>query len=327
MSRHAKIAGLLASVAIGVSGCGGGAGEGGAVAHVGGAAITSATLAHWIEVMRAEHFEAAAPGETAREHALSFLIGSQWLLGEAAARGMAVSAAQAERQFGEKLKSYPGGAAELSEFLKLSGRTIADAKFVAKVEVAARRLQTSMTEAEPKVTPAAIAAYYQRHKSKYVFDEQRAVVITRSESKAKMLRVRRGLESGKLTPETAEMVSLEYGRGGKARGEKALYKAIYAATPGVLTGPLKDGPVYFLFKLTAIIPEQQQTLAEAQGTAEKDLVTEQHEQALLAFVKAWRATWVPRTSCLPGYVVWECREYRGAAKSPREEPFSIPATV
>jgi phosphatidylethanolamine-binding protein (PEBP) family uncharacterized protein len=100
--------------------------------------ITKASFEHWMKVT-------AALGHTAHEgsviHAalqlkvLEFLISSQWVLGEAAARGVSVSEAQVrERLHQISAKRYPTPAA-LAKYLASVDESEADLRFRVKLEL------------------------------------------------------------------------------------------------------------------------------------------------------------------------------------------------
>ncbi|HTB71017.1 MAG TPA: hypothetical protein VK707_08560 [Solirubrobacteraceae bacterium] len=46
-------------------------------------------------------------------------------------------------------------------------------------------------------------------------------------------------------------------------------------------------------------------------TSQKGLTGAQQQQALARFIREFTAKWSARTSCQPGYVVQECKEYKG----------------
>ena len=273
--------------------------------------------------MRAEHISPSSPTETLSEHALSALIASQWLIHEASARGLGVTSAQATRRLAERREAYPNGAEEFQEFLKLSGQTPADAMLVARTEVAADRIRAALASEEPRVTPIRLLTYYKRHKKDFVLDEQRPVEVGQTESEAAALALKRKLIADRLTGSATGLQQLEYSSEANHRSEELLYRAIYAAKPGVLMGPIKDGRFYFIFRLTAIVPPLQQTLVEVRATVEKRLLEEQHHQSLNAFIAAWRTKWLPETSCLAKYAVRQCRGYSGAVGSAHENPFTV----
>lgn len=138
MIRRIAALGLLGAITAGLSSCGGG-GRPDAVAQVAGVPIAAAMLNHWTAVMNTEHTTLMS-SETMRQHALSFLISSLWLIEQAAAQGLGVSQAEVQRRVQERVHAHANGASEFREYLQLSGQTMADVMFDAKAEVAAAKL-------------------------------------------------------------------------------------------------------------------------------------------------------------------------------------------
>jgi diaminopimelate epimerase len=102
------------------------------------------------------------------------------------------------------------------------------------------------------------------------------------------------------------------------RGEDALERAIFSATPNILVGPVTAGTNHFVFEVKQIKPAHQRTLVEVRGEIEATLVAEQRQRTLAAFVKTWEVKWIARTNCAPGLVVSQCRQY--AAKAGTRRP-------
>jgi hypothetical protein len=105
------------------------------------------TLAHWTAV--AEHeatpagkASAAATAETApAEQALSFLISSDWVLGEARALGIHISTAQVRRSYDRIRAQQFHKLSQFHAFLRSSGETVADLLFRVRLNVTSNRVQ------------------------------------------------------------------------------------------------------------------------------------------------------------------------------------------
>jgi parvulin-like peptidyl-prolyl isomerase len=98
-------------------------------------------------------------------------------------------------------------------------------------------------------------------------------------------------------------------------GEPKLNRAIFAATPGVLTGPIGTSYGYFVFDVVKIRFEHEQPLREVQASIQRQLARPLQERALAGFIKQWRAKWTARTDCSPGDVVPECRQFKPSQDS------------
>ena len=145
---------VLIVLALALAGCGGGgssttttisvvpsspaastaaASSSGAVASVAGVPIAKASYEHWLAVERA-----GGASANAGHRALSFLITSQWVIDEAAARKLSVSEAEVKQRFAQISKqSLAGG---LQKFLKKADETEADLLARVKVELLESRI-------------------------------------------------------------------------------------------------------------------------------------------------------------------------------------------
>lgn len=302
---------------IGCGGCAGGADDSIAV-RVGQAAVTSATVNRWMSAMAGGRLPPdPSRRQQLREQALAFLIPAQWLLGEAAEQRIEPSGREVRRQLEQKRRaSFPGGAAELNEFLKATGQDESNITFEAKAELASAKIWQVLASRQPAITQAQVASYYARHRQRYLIPEQRALYVSTLKSTAYAKALRRDIETGKKRfadvskHETIELPPIAYSTSG---GEDAvLDRAIHFARPHVLVGPVRvHGIDYCMFEVRRITPARQQTLAQVQSSIIHQLADQQQRRALAAFVRAWRLRWTARTHCSPGYVVQKCREYNG----------------
>lgn len=106
-----------------------------AVASVSGVPIARAGYEHWLAVERALG-GSSNPGH----EALAFLITSQWVLSEAAARKISVSEAEVKQRLAKvKRQSFPK-ASSFARFLSTSGETEADLLARVKVELLQERI-------------------------------------------------------------------------------------------------------------------------------------------------------------------------------------------
>jgi phosphatidylethanolamine-binding protein (PEBP) family uncharacterized protein len=111
-----------------------------AVAFVSGTPIPKSSYQHWVSV------ETALGAASSPSHqVLGFLITSEWVLGEAAARGITISEAEVKQRFAQlERQSFPK-AGELQKYLAKSGETEADLLARIKVELLASRIAAKVT--------------------------------------------------------------------------------------------------------------------------------------------------------------------------------------
>lgn len=304
----------------------GGAGSNEIVATVGHVAIARATLDHWTAVLlggRASSVSSAAEKDTQRRRALTFLISAEWLIGEAGARGVAPSKPEVHQRVDEhEQRSFPGGSAELYEFLKVSGETVTDMELEERVGLIASRLRKAAIAAAPRVTPTQVAAYYDAHPHAFVSPEAREVRLTNRKSAAAADQVLGEVKAGKSFAALSSPVTIE--RAGDVTATnpvEPLARAIYAARLNVLTGPIRQGPDYNLIEVKRVRPVRRETLRQASGAIARQLREASLRRALVAAVDTWRTRWRARTSCHPGYVVQKCRQYSGPDSA--EDPLAF----
>lgn len=342
-SGVALLAALSAACAL--CACGAGARDP-VVVRVGESAITRATVSHWMTLMAPERFvpdpprfsaciahqQALAPNAVSadlkeecsqqyralEQKVLGFLISSRWLTGEAAEENVAASAQQVRRRAEQDRR------AEEATGVALWGYTEADLMLKARAELAAARIRQALAAREPRVTGAEVAAYYRRHTRRYERRERRYFAIVEqigSEAAARKLMREVAQRPSKLS-NIANYEFLEWPHIGDPRPTKRVIKrAIFAARPHTLVGPLPLLGRYCFFEVTYVLPRIVKSLAQVRTTIERQLAHTRLRRALTSFVAGWRRRWVAKTGCAPGYVVQKCRQYAGPRA--REDPLAL----
>ncbi|MGO9761166.1 MAG: peptidylprolyl isomerase [Solirubrobacteraceae bacterium] len=329
------------AVVVAIAACGGGQSR--VVARVGDTAITEATLDQWVVALAPGHvapdppdyaacveykrslsplpaeagLEAGLKAECRQEYqalrtrALDFLITSEWELHEAAAQGLSVSRREVERRLQQR---------EYGPFQ--AGTAIAELRFAVEAELASTALSQLAIGIAHAPTTAQVAAYYRAHRRSFLIPERRYIEIDNLLSEAAAVRAKREVESGRSF---ARMVLHEViERPGPIESEtedEAARKAIFAAKPNVLTGPVPVRGEHSLFEVKRVVPARYRPLARVKGSIATQLTRERRQRALARFIVAWRSRWLARTACSPGYVVQKCRQYHGA-RAP-EDPLTF----
>ncbi len=129
-----------------------------AVAVVAGVPISKTSYAHWLSVEQ----KLGASGSPSHQ-ALGFLITSEWVLGEAAARHLAVSEAEVKRRFAQLVhQSFPK-AGSLRAYLAKSGESEADLLARIKVELLASRIAAKITAGRSASQRSALLAGFEKN--------------------------------------------------------------------------------------------------------------------------------------------------------------------
>jgi foldase protein PrsA len=262
---------------------------------------------------------------------LGTLVNNAWLFGELAEAGVAIDQRElqsAYRQGLAQVAKSPGGLAGL---LKSSGHTVADLKYELSATQASDKLYAMIAAKTPKPTPALLADYYRRHKSDFLLPEQRDIYILHTKSKASALRAKTEIKAGKSFAEVVKSVGTSQPLGAKEGRDRTLTRtsyaqrnlidAIFSARPKVLSGPFQlrgEGKHFvalgfYVYEVLRKIPARQLSLAQAKAQIEQLLPQELQNSTRKDFIAAYRAKWKARTDCAPGYVIENCRQFKGKA--------------
>jgi hypothetical protein len=297
-----------AALALALAACGGGSSSSGRVAiRVGDATIRAGDVrrqmqadasggevpdaprfARCIARLRAQQSEMLAEAlveecrsryESLRARALTTLISSRWLVGEARERGLRL----------------PGGDP------------------VQQARAAEAALREMLLRGAPKVSQAQVVAYYEQNQAQFGRPERRYLDIveripTRAQAQAALnAAVRRGdIHRIAIHEEFAEQnLATVVAR------KRSILKAIFAAVPHTIVGPLPLNEKWCFFEVRRVVPRDVKPLAQVQSAIVQALEAERLRRALTPFVAAWRRKWIARTHCAAAYLVQQCSEYRG----------------
>ncbi len=255
--------------------------------------------------------------ETVKARALDRLIVYRWVLGAAAEVGVSVDRKALEQEM-RKAEHEPSPAA-LKKVLATTGRTKADLERQFEAQQLEEAIRAKLTSETAHVSEAQVAAYYRANRSRFGTPEGRDLLIARVGKLAEAEKIKREIAAGASFPDVVKKLPLQqpiysndalvvdYQSG--MYHEPPLNDAIFAARPGVLSGPVRINLGYYVFEVTKIIPPVQKSLAQVRATIRGELPAERYQQALVGFLKRWRARWTARTDCSRGYVVQKCRQY------------------
>jgi phosphatidylethanolamine-binding protein (PEBP) family uncharacterized protein len=129
-----------------------------AVAYVSHTPISKASYQHWLAVETA----LGAAGSPAHQ-ALGFLITSEWVLGEAGARGVNVSEAEVKQRYAQLVhESFPK-AGSLQKYLAKSGETEADLLARIRVELLASKIAAQVTAGKSATQRSALLTAFENN--------------------------------------------------------------------------------------------------------------------------------------------------------------------
>lgn len=310
--RH-LLAGALAVPLCALCACGS-ANGGRVIARVGTTAIAGAALAHWMSVLAPRH---AVPGAAALRHelrarTLEYLISTAWLVDAAARLGAPVTSAQVRAAVAQREASL--GRAEFVSSLAATDHTVADVELEVRREIAAATIRRSVYARVPAPTAAQVSRYYRENLARFEHAERRWFYIVEAiPTVAKARAMIRAFVDGRQrisTPGTS--LYEKWDRPRDMRRARAVVKALFAAQPRTIVGPIDVEGRYFIVSLTRIRSAFTVTLAQARRRIAAKLVRERRRAAIGDFLEAWRSSSRAATDCEPGYVVQQCRQHRGA---------------
>jgi foldase protein PrsA len=260
-----------------------------------------------------------------KQSVLGYLISANWVLSEAAERGVKVSDAEVKKQFNQiKSQQFPTEAA-FQKFLASTGYTVSDVLLRVKLDLLSTKLQQKISkEAGAKPTEKEIKSYYEQHKSQYGQPEKRNILIILTKTQAQAEKAKKEIESGKSFSSVAKADSIDpvsKAAGGslpgvvKGQEEKALDEAVFSAKVKVLGGPIKTPFGYYVYQVTKVIPGNQQALSSVQSTIKQQITAEKQQKAVSEFVKNFRKKWTARTECRNEYSVQDCKSYKAPKTS------------
>jgi foldase protein PrsA len=315
------VTGLCA--AVGVTACGR-EDRGPVVARVGSVQIDRAEVDHWARAI-AHGVEPVVLGSTrgssSRRAALSFLLLARWLTGQAAAEGGAVPSATVERSVRERREAEGG---EFTHGLKSTGQTVADARLEVQAELAAEAIGRTLTRRAEQITLREELALYRGDPARFQLPEQRLTdLFEHQPSRAAAAAVLRRFRLGPRFVHHATNHELLFLRPTIDREQAAVLRAIFATRVGVANGPMRFQKLWTVFAVRRIVPPRPLPFAIARPRVEATLIAERQRTLTAAYIDRFRRRWRARTRCRAGYVVRECRQYKGSMQGGPTNPFSI----
>jgi PPIC-type PPIASE domain len=245
------------------------------------------------------HKECSTRYEAARRQGLEQVIAAAWTL-EAA----------------QELGVSPGPA----KAVELLGTGRIDPRLLPAASSASAAIRGAIVRGLRPVSAADVSRYYAQHRARYTtITELRDVQLARTQTQARGNVIREELEAGKTFAQIVKEKGVheaDYSMNGLVLelrpteyGEPNLNRAIFAAHPGELLGPVQTVYGFFVFEVKKIHPAHFKSLGEVAGSIREELSRSREQQAIARFVAAWHAKWTARTSCAGGLVVRGCERF------------------
>jgi PPIC-type PPIASE domain len=249
-----------------------------------------------------------------QQSTLERLIASVWVL-------------EGARELGASASSGVGAQAQL----KAAGTARRAATVAPGISTAATRelraVHAAIADRAGSPGRAEVARHYEQHRGRYVAaQERRDVEIVKAKTEARASQAKREIASGKSFAQMVKesgLAEADYSSEGLAPGllpnvygEPKLNRAMFAARPNVLTGPIGTSFGYFVFEVKKVKPARYKPLSAVARSIRDELTRRRRRQALAAFLARWHAKWSAKTTCSPGFVVRGCQEFSGSGMAP-----------
>jgi foldase protein PrsA len=250
--------------------------------------------------------------------AVSDLILTRWVLGEAEERGIEVSEREIDEELQSVIKQQFGSQKAFDKFLDQSGFTLDEARQRIKLQLVSQRIQSDVLPKEPEITSDEIKTYYDANKSQFETPETRdvRVVLTKTEADAdKALAELQQDDSPKSWAAVTKKYSIDEATkdtGGlrqqvvQGQSEPALDKELYESQQGELVGPFKANAGYYVIQVESINPAATTSLDDATDDIKQALVSARQNQVAQNFQDDFSAKWRSRTYCAEGYRIDRC---------------------
>jgi foldase protein PrsA len=254
-----------------------------------------------------------------QQQVLGYLIAYDWVIGQAEEMGVKVTDKEVAAHFNQLKKQQFPKEVEYQKFLAKTGQSVSDLLLRVKLSMVSTKLQEKVTKSHKNVSNAEVSKYYNEHTSQYGQPEKRDLRIVLTKTEAAAQQAKSEIQSGKSFASVAKSKSIDptsKNSGGELPGvvkgeeEKALSEAVFAASKGVLSGPVKTPFGYYVFEVKAIHAPTQQSLAQVKETIKQQLASQGQEKALEKFSKEFEKRWKARTECRSEYVVQDCKQYK-----------------
>jgi parvulin-like peptidyl-prolyl isomerase len=269
---------------------------------------------------------------TLRDAAVSDLLTTRWVRGEAQERGITVSDSEVSTYIAKNF----GKPAQFKKLAEQASFTVAQARARVKdVILPSQEIQKQVLPQNPSIPDSTVSAFYQANKVQFSVAESRDVRQILNKDEAKVQQAKALLEKDD-SPANWKKVAAKYStdtatkdsgglRSGVAKGQSdpVLEDQIFSASQGQLVGPFKAQAGFYVIEVEKITPAQTTPLSKASAQIKQQLVQGKQQELAQNFQQDFLAKWTARTFCADGYVVDRCANFTA---TPKPTPGAPPVT-
>jgi len=253
---------------------------------------------------------------TIRDTALSNLITTRWIAGEAEDRGISVSDTEIDnyikQQFGDQFE----------QAAKQAGFTQDQARQQVEFILLGQELQKEVVgTGTPSVPQDLVQRFYDANRAQFTQPETRDVREIVNKDQAKVEEAKSILEQDD-SPASWKKVAAKFStdkatksNGGlrkavaQGQSEPALDEQIFSAPTGVLVGPFKGQAGFFVIEVDKVTPESVTPLSKIESQIKQQLAQGLQQEVATRAQQSITDKWTSRTFCAEGYVVQQCSNF------------------
>ena len=259
---------------------------------------------------------------TLRDAAMSSVLLSRWIMGEAEERGITISDTEISNQL-KQIAQQPqfGGQKQFRQGIKQLGYTLQQARGEVERSLITNEIEKDVVPQKPSVSESEITTYYEDNKSQFSQPETRDVREIVNSDQAKVEQAKAALEKDS-SPQSWKQVAAKYSTdqatkdsGGLRQGvtvgqsEPTVDKEIFAAAQGQLIGPIKGQKNYYLIQVDKITPAVATPLSKVSSQIRQQLAAGIQQQVGSDFQTDFIDKWTQRSFCADGYVIDRCANF------------------
>lgn len=263
--------------------------------------------------------------EELQTSAMTELLQSVWIRGQAEELGISVTAKQIESELAQIKKTNFPTEKSFQEFLKTSNFTIDEVNNKVELQLLSTEIQQQITNSTPPASAAEIENYYETEKaSQFTTKPTRDVRLIVNRNKAKAEEAKEALDeddsdaSWKVVAQKYSADPTTKGKGGLQKEiseeflQGVLKKAIFGSATGEVVGPVGFQGNYFVVEVEKLNPEKVKTLAEVRSQISTQLTQQKQQEYFTEWVSGFQEKWTSRTYCASDFATPSCANYKSS---------------
>jgi parvulin-like peptidyl-prolyl isomerase len=290
--------------------------------------ISKADFDHALEIAAAAAGQKKVPKpdgaqyDELKETALTSLLESAWLQGQAEEMDISASDEEVAKELKKLKKEEFQSEAQFQEFVKQAKYTPEDIDERVKLQILSNDIREELQANPPKPSQAEVEGYYEAAKAtQFTKPPSRDVRLILNKERQKAEKALASLEQGNTAKDwnrTAKDFSEDPAtkeQGGLQKSivegalEEPLSEEIFDAVEGQLEGPVKASRGFYVFEVQSASSETVESLESVEQQIGSQLEQQLGQEAFNAFIANFNAKWRSRTFCAEDYLSERCANF------------------